>query len=98
MCAQITIYVRAFMNLPSEKRQTAKPSEKKPTNISLPIDIFRDAKELHINISKFCEQKLRDEIRLRMDQQWNQKHAAFIKTYNATIESEGVALQEWRTF
>ena len=86
------------MTEPSLNRQDTAPSRKKPTNISLPIDIFQDAKALNINISHFCEQKLREEISLRKDQQWNQQHAAFIKTYNATIESEGVALQEWRAF
>jgi antitoxin CcdA len=86
------------VNDPSSKRQNTAPARKKPTNISLPVDIFQDAKALNINISHFCEQKLREEISLRKDQQWNQQHAAFIATYNATVESEGIALQEWRTF
>lgn len=56
------------------------------------------AKELGINISQLCEQKLREEICALRERQWNQRHADFIASYNKTVETEGVALQEWRAF
>lgn len=30
--------------------------------------------------------------------QWQQQNATFIDAYNKIVETEGVALQEWRTF
>ena len=76
----------------------AKMPSKKATNISLAMDVYRDAKNLGINISQVCEQRLREEIQARKAQQWNTQHAGFIDAYNAVIEADGVALQEWRAF
>lgn len=75
-----------------------KAAAKKATNISLAMDVYLDAKNFGINISQICEQRLREEIQARKEQQWNEQHAAFIATYNKQVEAEGVALQEWRAF
>ena len=71
---------------------------KMATNISLPHDVYVSARELNINISKTCEQALREVIRVRKDEAWNDQHAAFIETYNKLVETDSVALQEWRSF
>jgi antitoxin CcdA len=71
---------------------------KKATNISLPMDVYLDAKALRINISQVCEQVLREVIRAQKDREWSEKNAAFIAHYNKMVEAEGVALQEWRSF
>jgi len=81
------------LTLHSEKTRS-----KKATNISLSMDVYLDAKKLGINISQVCEQRLRDEIQTRKEQQWNAQHADFIAAYNNLVETEGVALQEWRAF
>lgn len=75
-----------------------KISAKKASNISLTMDVYLDAKALGINISQICEQRLREEIQARKEQQWNEQHANFIAVYNSVVEAEGVALQEWRAF
>jgi antitoxin CcdA len=75
-----------------------KASGKKATNISLAMDVYLDAKNFGINISQLCEQKLREEIQKRKEQQWNEQHADFLAAYNTLVETEGVALQEWRAF
>jgi antitoxin CcdA len=77
---------------------TSKRPSKKATNISLDMDVYLDAKHLGINISQLCEQRLREEIQMRKEQQWNEQHADFIAAYNKVVETEGVALQEWRAF
>jgi len=71
---------------------------KKATNISLAMDVYLDAKNFGINISQLCEQALREEIQKRKEQQWNEQHANFLAAYNSLVETEGVALQEWRAF
>ncbi|MES2118920.1 MAG: type II toxin-antitoxin system CcdA family antitoxin [Pseudomonadota bacterium] len=75
-----------------------KVPSKKATNISLAMDVYLDAKALGINISQVCEERLREEIQTRKEQQWNAQHADFIAAYNGLVEEEGVALQEWRAF
>ena len=71
---------------------------KKATNISLAMDVYLDAKSFGLNISQICEQRLREEIQMRKEQQWNAQHADFIAAYNSQVKAEGVALQEWRAF
>lgn len=71
---------------------------KKATNITLSVDVYQTAKSLGINISQVCEQRLREEIQLRKEQQWNEEHAEFLATYNRQVEEEGLALEEWRSF
>jgi antitoxin CcdA len=75
-----------------------KVPSKKATNISLAMDVYLDAKNFGINISQVCEQRLREEIQARKEQQWNEQHADFIAAYNSLVEADGVALQEWRAF
>jgi antitoxin CcdA len=70
---------------------------KKATNITLSLDVYQAAKSLGINISQFCEQRLREEIQLRKEQQWNEEHAKFLAAYNQRVEEEGLALDEWRS-
>lgn len=76
----------------------AKTPSKKATNISLAMDVYLEAKKFGLNISQICEQRLREEVQTRKEQQWNDQHAAFIVAYNGMVEAEGVALQEWRVF
>jgi antitoxin CcdA len=61
---------------------------KKATNISLAMDVYLDAKNLGINISQACEQRLREEIQSRKERQWNEQHAGFIAAYNSLVEEE----------
>lgn len=71
---------------------------RKTTSISLSTDVYLDAKKLGIDISQFCEERLRDEVQARKEKQWNDQHASFLTAYNSLVEEEGVALQEWRAF
>jgi post-segregation antitoxin (ccd killing protein) len=49
---------------------------------------YLDAKNLGINISQACEQRLREEIQSRKERQWNEQHADFIAAYNSLVEEE----------
>lgn len=71
---------------------------RKPTNISLPVDLSAEAKVLGINISQICEKSLREVIRAEKERRWNEQNATFLSAYNESIESHGLALQEWRAF
>jgi antitoxin CcdA len=71
---------------------------RKPTNITLPVDLYADAKSLGINISQVCEISLRDIVNLTKRERWAAENAEFIAEYNKRIEAEGPVLQEWNTF
>lgn len=83
--------------------QTARPSRsglpsKRATNLSLSTDVLEAAKDLKINISQVCDNHLREVVRREQERKWREDHADFITAYNATIEAEGLPLDEWRSF
>lgn len=73
-------------------------SAKRATNLSLSADVLDAAKSLKINVSQVCDAYLRDVVRREQENLWRKEHADFIAAYNASIETEGLPLDEWRTF
>jgi antitoxin CcdA len=71
---------------------------KKATNLSLSTDVLEAAKDIEINISQVCDNYLRELVRRKQEQKWREDHADFIAAYNATVEAEGLPLDEWRSF
>ena len=71
---------------------------RKPTNITLPADLYADAKELGINISQVCETSLRERVNSAKREKWAAQNAAFIAEFNQRVEAEGTLLQEWAGF
>jgi antitoxin CcdA len=64
----------------------------------LSSDVLDAAKHLEINISKVCDNHLREVVRREQARKWREDHADFIAAYNTTIESEGLPLDEWKSF
>ena len=73
-------------------------SGKRAVNLSLSNDVLEAAKQLDINISQVCDSYLREVVRREQERKWREDHAVFISAYNATIEAEGLPLDEWRSF
>ena len=71
---------------------------KRATNLSLSADVLDAARSLQINLSQVCDSHLREVILREQERRWRHEHADFITAYNATIEAEGLPLDEWRTF
>ena len=71
---------------------------KRATNLSLSSDVLEAAKHLKINISQVCDNHLREVVCRKQESKWREDHADFISAYNATIETEGLPLDEWRSF
>ena len=71
---------------------------KRATNLSLSSDVLEAAKDLEINISQVCDNYLRELVRREQERKWREDHAEFIAAYNSTVESEGLPLDEWRSF
>ena len=79
-------------------RTRSAPGGKRATNLTLSADVLEAAKAMDINISQLCDAYLRDVVRREQERRWREEHAEFVTAYNATIESEGLPLDEWRSF
>ncbi len=73
-------------------------SPKKATNITLSADVLSEAKALGINLSQACDQYLRKLVRQERERRWLEENAEFIAAYNRSVETEGLPLDEWRSF
>ena len=71
---------------------------KRATNVTLSADVLDAAKALELNISQVCDTFLRQMVTQEQERRWRSDHADFIVAYNATIEAEGLPLDQWRTF
>ncbi|MDO9143470.1 MULTISPECIES: type II toxin-antitoxin system CcdA family antitoxin [Comamonadaceae] len=71
---------------------------KRATNLSLSADVLDAAKALELNISQVCDSYLRELVAQEQRHRWRSEHADFIAAYNATIGTEGLPLDQWRTF
>ena len=80
------------------RRSRTSAISKKATNLSLSTDVLEAAKDLEINISQVCDNYLRELVWREQQRKWREDHADFIAAYNATVETEGLPLDEWRSF
>ena len=96
--------MRMKIPMPAIQAQIAKrssrtrPPAKRATNLSLSADVLDAARSLQINVSQVCDNHLRDVVRREQELRWREEHADFIAAYNTTIETEGLPLDEWKTF
>ncbi|MBU6487918.1 MAG: type II toxin-antitoxin system CcdA family antitoxin [Burkholderiales bacterium] len=60
------------------RRTTTGSIPRRAANISLPEDVYKDAKELGINFSQTCERAIRLAVQAEKDRQWAIKYADFI--------------------
>lgn len=81
-----------------EERTPSHHSGNRAINLILSADVLDAAREMTINISKLCHAYLREVIRKEQERRWRNDHAYFVSAYNATIETEGLPLEEWRSF
>jgi len=90
--------------MPSTCTTTLKPpsrtsrTTKRAANLSLSADVLEAAKRLQINVSQVCDSHLRAVVLQEEARRWRQEHVEFIAAYNATMEAEGLPLDEWRSF
>ena len=83
---------------PIARRARSAVPGKRATNLSLSIDVLEAAKDLEINLSQVCDNYLRELVRREQERKWREDHADFIAAYNATVDAEGLPLDEWRSF
>lgn len=77
--------------------RTGSPA-KRATNLSQSVDVLEATRRLGINVSQVCDQHLREVVLGEQERRWREEHADFIAAFNATIETEGLPLDGWRSF
>jgi antitoxin CcdA len=88
----------AMSSTQTDRRVRTGMPAKRATNLSLSSDVLQAAKQLEINISQVRDNHLREVVRREQELKWRQDHADFVAAYNATIDTEGLPLDEWRSF
>jgi len=71
---------------------------KKPTNLTVNLDLLSQAKSLGINLSAVLEQALVAEVRKRKAEAWQRENQAAIEAYNRDIETSGTFSDHVRSF
>lgn len=62
------------------------------TTVTIPRELYLDAKAMDVNISRHVQQTLRYELARRKAERWATDNKAAIDAYNERIRTEGPAL------
>lgn len=76
-----------------------KPSSpKRATNVSLPVDLVAEAKQLGINVSEACQTGLAAEVKAAREAAWKEENREAINSYNNYVRDHGMPFDEFRNF
>lgn len=64
--------------------------KRKPTNISLPVELVEEARALDINLSRELEAHLTAIVKARRAEQWRRENRKAIEAYNKFIDEHGI--------
>lgn len=78
-------------------RETGAPF-RRPINLSLDSALIDEAKALDINVSRICEDALREHIRVEKGARWIEENKAAFEASNAYIAEHGLPLERYRLF
>ena len=73
-------------------------SGRRPTNVTLPGALLREARELGINLSQACEVGLSAAVAGERRRRWLQDNGDALDEYNGYIERNGLPLAAYRQF
>lgn len=74
------------------------PIPKKPTNLSLRVDLLEEARRYGINLSQTLETALEAELKHAKGKAWREENRAAIETYNREIAEHGLWSEGMRLF
>jgi len=72
--------------------------DRRPTNITLPVELVAEAKALNINVSQACESGLAHSVAEARRVRWLEDNKEAIEAYNEMVERDGLPLDEFRQF
>ncbi len=77
---------------------TRPAAPRRPTNVTLPEDLLREARQMDINVSQACERGLAAEVSASRARLWRRENREAIAAWNAYVEQNGLLLGEFRQF
>ena len=78
--------------------KTMEARVRRPTNVTLPVELVAEAKALQINVSQACESGLARAVMDARRLRWLEENKAAIEAHNGMIERDGPILDEFRQF
>jgi len=72
--------------------------DRRPTNVTLPVELVAEAKALNINVSQACESGLARSVAEARRARWLEDNKEAIEAYNSMVERDGLPLDEFRQF
>ncbi|WP_201861937.1 type II toxin-antitoxin system CcdA family antitoxin [Microvirga soli] len=72
--------------------------DRRPTNVTLLVELVAEAKALNINVSQACERGLAHSVVEARRARWLEDNKDAIEAYNDMIERDGLPLDEFRQF
>ncbi len=78
--------------------KTIEARVRRPTNVTLLVELVAEAKALQINVSQACESGLARAVMDARRLRWLEENKATIEAHNAMIERDGPILDEFRQF
>ncbi len=67
---------------------------KRAVNVTVQEEILAHAKQMKLNLSQILEDELRKRVREELGRRWYEENKAFVDSYNAYIERNGVFGEE----
>ncbi len=79
-------------------RPAAAQATRRPTNVTLPVELLVQARALGLNVSQACERGLKAEIARSQAAQWVEENRDALASSNDYVECHGLPLSEFRQF
>jgi antitoxin CcdA len=79
-------------------KQAGAVRDRRPTNVTLPVELVAEAKALNINVSQACESGLAQSVAEARRARWLEDNKEAIRAYNDMVERDGLPLDEFRQF
>jgi len=77
---------------------TQTPGARRATNVTLPEDLLRQARQLEINVSQACERGLVAAVAERHRERWIAENRGAMEAWNAHVAEHGLPLAGYRQF
>ncbi len=86
------------MRSPASPSRRASSPARRAANVSVPVELLREAKALGINLSRVLEKGLEEQVRAARRQRWLEENREAIEEYNRHVARHGVWSDGLRRF
>ncbi len=84
--------------MPRSATAPAPSFPRRPTNVTLPERLLREARELGVNLSKACERGLSAEVAATRRDRWLAENRQAMDAWNEHVAEHGLPLAAYREF